>query len=307
MTTAQKRTVRRTAHVRTAEKILGGPLEETLKDYLNERGTMSDLAKAVGVQKATVNYWIMRLGINYERVAYDGADEVVRVMSREEAEVADAAIESGLEADDVASLDSETFDAFDEFRSRPERSAGVDNLTEREIRWVQAVRKDEALGAALDAKERERIDFGGYVKLIAELVELGIRFDDLAQLSASDVQLLAHIKEIGGERRDFMSLTEEAVEQLRKFTKQGMGIEDFADFDWRTLMTFNRLRGSQIEIDELATLTRDDLDMLGTVRDQGWTDAAKLKSDLDTLRQVREAGLDDQQKLNAARIFMGTA
>ena len=44
------------------------PLERLLPEMVNERG-LSATAEALGVSKATVGYWMLKLGINVRRVA----------------------------------------------------------------------------------------------------------------------------------------------------------------------------------------------------------------------------------------------
>ena len=44
------------------------PLEALLPDLINERG-LSATAQELGVSKATINYWLLKLGINVRRVA----------------------------------------------------------------------------------------------------------------------------------------------------------------------------------------------------------------------------------------------
>ena len=44
------------------------PLERLLPELINERG-LSATAQALGVSKATLGYWLLKLGINVRRVA----------------------------------------------------------------------------------------------------------------------------------------------------------------------------------------------------------------------------------------------
>ncbi len=44
------------------------PLENLLPEMVNERG-LSETADALGVSKATLGYWLLKLGISVRRVA----------------------------------------------------------------------------------------------------------------------------------------------------------------------------------------------------------------------------------------------
>ncbi len=44
------------------------PLEKLLPELVNEKG-LSDTASELGVSKATLGYWLLKLGINVRRVA----------------------------------------------------------------------------------------------------------------------------------------------------------------------------------------------------------------------------------------------
>ena len=93
--------LRETKAVTEAERILDGPLRDVLRTKLNEPGiTVSSIAKDVNVQKATINYWMAKLGINYGRVAHY-FDEVVRILSQEEAQLLDVVLEKGLTTEDL--------------------------------------------------------------------------------------------------------------------------------------------------------------------------------------------------------------
>ena len=87
--------LRITKAVEDAEKKLGGPLRETLHARLNEPGeTVASISKEIGVQKATINYWMAKLGINYGRVVHY-FDEEVRILSPEDARLLDAVPRDG--------------------------------------------------------------------------------------------------------------------------------------------------------------------------------------------------------------------
>ena len=294
MNTASRRIIRETDHVRNAERFLGGRLEDTLKPYLNETGTMSDLASAIGVQKATVNYWIMRLGIKYARVAYDESEEV-RVYSREEAETADAAIESGLAAEQLESIDRATYDAFTEFQQSDRHATADYNLTARDIELLETVKEvgERVRDISDDA------DFPECLKAAIELSEQGIDPAVLQKLTRSDIQTLAHLKSIGAKKRDVINLDSDSIDHLRNFEDKGLRLEDFADFNIRRLRALKRAGHAGLDLEQVAALTPEDLDLLDAIRQAGWNDESKLRADLNLLEAVRKAGLDSQTKLDA--------
>ena len=296
MTTTSRRIIRETNHVRSAERFLGGRLEDTLKPYLNEVGTMSDLASAVGVQKATVNYWIMRLGIKYARVAYDENEEV-RVYSRDEAEVADAAIVSGLDAEELGSIDRTTFDAFAEFQQSDRDMSSFRDLSTRDLKTLEAVKQMGDDIRDIDDDD----DFPALLKSAVELSRRQILPEDLRQLTLNDVQIISHLKGIGAEKRSVMSLGPDSIDHLRNFDAKGLTPEDFADFNIPRLRALKRAEDAGIELEDLAKLTREDLELLDAIRQAGWDDNAKLKSDLELLNDIRDAGLGDPEKLDAAK------
>lgn len=294
MTTATRRIIRETDHVRNAERFLGGRLEETLKPYLNETGTMSDLANAVGVQKATVNYWIMRLGIKYARVAYDETEEV-RIYSREEAEAADAAIESGLDADQLAGMDRPTYDAFREFQQYDHSASEYRDFSDWELRLLETIRQ---VGDRIQ-DVKDDVDFPECLKAAVEMTDRGIASADLQNLTRSDVQSISHLKSIGAKKRDVVNLDSDSIDHLRDFEDKGLRLEDFAGFNMRRLSALKRAENAGMSLEQFAALTPEDLDLLDSVRQAGWRKESKMKSDLNLLDTVRQAGWDDEAKMRA--------
>ena len=240
MTTSHKPTIRPTAHVRRAEKYLGGPLDETLKPFLNEHGTMSDLAKAIGVQKATVNYWIMRLGIKYARVAYDD-DEVVRVYRREDAEVADAAIESGIDAGDLEQLDSTS---MAEFKANGSDNAATANLTPEDLELLGTVK----------GKSFRSVDFEGFslrkLQDCQRLEDAGISLSKLADMSLADLKRLA-------------SMGSEDVQMLDTLRSAGWDDAHRMEDDLKMLETVRKAGWGS------AATAQEDMDLLQSVKDKG--------------------------------------
>ncbi|MQG08818.1 MAG: hypothetical protein FI675_00155 [SAR202 cluster bacterium] len=58
-----------------AEKKLRRPLERALPEMVNEYG-LTGAAKRVGVSKATLSYWLLKLDIEIRRVALAKGEEI---------------------------------------------------------------------------------------------------------------------------------------------------------------------------------------------------------------------------------------
>ena len=59
---------RKTKLIQRVEKEFSRPLERLLPEKVNEVG-LSGTAEELGVSKATLGYWLLKLGINVRRVA----------------------------------------------------------------------------------------------------------------------------------------------------------------------------------------------------------------------------------------------
>ena len=59
---------RKTKLMQRVEKEFQRPLERLLPEKVNEIG-ISSTAEELGVSKATLGYWLLKLGINVQRVA----------------------------------------------------------------------------------------------------------------------------------------------------------------------------------------------------------------------------------------------
>ena len=59
---------RKTKLMMRVEKEFDSPLERLLPDLVNDRG-LTATADTLGVSKATLGYWMLKLGINVRRVA----------------------------------------------------------------------------------------------------------------------------------------------------------------------------------------------------------------------------------------------
>ena len=58
-----------------AEKKLRRPLERALPEMVNEHG-LTGAAKRIGVSKATLSYWLLKLDIEIRRVALAKGEEI---------------------------------------------------------------------------------------------------------------------------------------------------------------------------------------------------------------------------------------
>ena len=58
-----------------AERKLRRPLERALPEMVNEVG-LTGAAKRIGVSKATLSYWLLKLGIEIRRVALAPGEEI---------------------------------------------------------------------------------------------------------------------------------------------------------------------------------------------------------------------------------------
>ena len=68
---------RKTKLMLRVEKDSGRPLEELLPERVNDIG-LSATAEELGVSKATLGYWLLKLGISVRRIAVS-RDEVVEI------------------------------------------------------------------------------------------------------------------------------------------------------------------------------------------------------------------------------------
>ncbi len=74
--------VRKTKKMAAVEDRFHQPLEKLLPEMLNEQG-LSGTADTLGVSKATLGYWLLKLGIEIKRVAISRGEtvEVKRIHS----------------------------------------------------------------------------------------------------------------------------------------------------------------------------------------------------------------------------------
>jgi len=74
---------RKTKMMQRVEREHQRPLERLLPEMVNEIG-LSETAKELGVSKATISYWMLKLGINVRRVALAPGEtlEVRRISDR---------------------------------------------------------------------------------------------------------------------------------------------------------------------------------------------------------------------------------
>ena len=60
--------IRKTKKMKAVEDRFNQPLERMLPEMITEQG-LSSTAEQLGVSKATLGYWLLKLGINVRRVA----------------------------------------------------------------------------------------------------------------------------------------------------------------------------------------------------------------------------------------------
>ena len=65
----------KTTKMLLAERKLRRPLERALHEIVNEVG-LTGAAKRLGVSKATLSYWLLKLGIEIRRVALAPGEEI---------------------------------------------------------------------------------------------------------------------------------------------------------------------------------------------------------------------------------------
>lgn len=70
-----ERMLRKTKKMLDVEKRLRRPLERAIPEMLNEFG-FTETAKQLKLSKATLNYWMLKLGIEVRRVALAPGEEI---------------------------------------------------------------------------------------------------------------------------------------------------------------------------------------------------------------------------------------
>ncbi len=76
--------MRKTVKMKVVEADFGDTLEVILPRLIAKYGTQVEVAEHLGVSKATLAYWILKMGFRVERVLLK-PDEIVKVVKREEA------------------------------------------------------------------------------------------------------------------------------------------------------------------------------------------------------------------------------
>jgi len=66
---------RKTPKMLAVQKRIGSPLEKVLPEMITDLG-QSGSAEELGVSKATVGYWLLKLGIEVRRVALGPGDKL---------------------------------------------------------------------------------------------------------------------------------------------------------------------------------------------------------------------------------------
>ena len=249
--------LRMTKAVERAEKELGGPLREALRTKLNEPGvTMSSIAKDIDVQKATLNYWMAKLGINYGRVAHF-FDEEVRVVTQEEGRVLDAILEMGLSADDLDEFDPEGERVM---RRLEELGVPVKELSELSASQVVALRRLARLG--LNDDQIDLIDTG-MLDSLSKLLREGVSSDDVANLSRKDVDFINNIRSEGVDVDELSGIGDDWLVLIREAKLDPRSI---ASIDADMIGVMGRVRERGIELDEIDALTSDELALIKQLR-----------------------------------------
>ena len=70
-----ERMIRKTKKMLDVEKRIRRPLEKAIPEMLNEEG-FTETAKQLKLSKATLNYWMLKLGIEVRRVALAPGEEI---------------------------------------------------------------------------------------------------------------------------------------------------------------------------------------------------------------------------------------
>ena len=181
--------LRSTPAVERAEETLGGPLREVLRQQLNEPGiTVSSIAKEIGVQKATVNYWMAKMSINYGRVAHY-FDEEVRILSQDDARLLDAVLDMEASIEDIENLNPE-----DRKTLRRLEALGIPatDLAAMSASQIVAMRRLARLG--LDDEQIDLID-AGTLEAIGRLTREGVTKDMVASINRAEIDFIVNARD----------------------------------------------------------------------------------------------------------------
>lgn len=68
--------MQKTKLILRAEQQIGQPIETALPRLINSQG-ITDTAAQLGVSKATINYWMLKLNIQVQRIALMPDDTII--------------------------------------------------------------------------------------------------------------------------------------------------------------------------------------------------------------------------------------
>ncbi len=248
--------LRATKAVTAAESTLGGPLREVLRHKLNEPGiNVSTIAQQVNVQKATINYWMARLGINYGRVAHY-FDEVVRILSQEESELLDVVLEKGLTADDVAETDPEAAKSLRRFQ---ELGIPIDELAAMNATQIVALRRLSRMG--LTDEQIDLID-AGTLETIAKLTSEGISSNEIASLTRDEITFMNNAREQGIDPGALTDVGNEWLNLIRESKQRGVSADELGRLTQDELALIEKIRNKKRSNPDQTTATLGMLDFI---------------------------------------------
>ena len=244
--------LRMTKAVEEAERKLGGPLREILHSRLNEPGeTVASISKEIRVQKATINYWMAKLGINYGRVAHY-FDEEIRILSPADARLLDAVLEMGISADDLDDLNPE---ADRTMRRLEELGVPLKDLAELNASQVVALRRLARLG--LTDEQIDLID-AAMLDALAKLMVQGVSSEDVSQLSQADIALIKQARSAGIDVDELSNVGTDWLAFIRASRRRNMDPQTLANVDSDAIGALERARDRGIS---LGAFLRESLEM----------------------------------------------
>ena len=254
--------LRSTEKVERAEEILGGPLREVLRERLNEPGeTVSSIAKEIDVQKATINYWMAKLSINYARVAHY-FDEEVKIVSQETSALIDAVLEAGITEEEL-----DTFNPDDGETLRGLKAKGIPASDIAQMSPSQIVALKRFLGLGLT---NEQIDLivAGNLATLTNLSEKGLSADDLASLTDREIEFIKRARQESIDLEELADIGLEWLELIRDAKKRDVEPSAMAAVDPDSIAVLNRVQARGIDLDQLDDMTEADLSLLKKLRER---------------------------------------
>ena len=252
--------LRSTEKVERAEEILGGPLREVLRERLNEPGeTVSSIAKEIDVQKATINYWMAKLSINYARVAHY-FDEEVKIVSQENSALIDAVLEAGITEEE---LDAFNPDDGETLRGLKEKGIPASDIAQMSPSQIVALKRFLGLGLT-----NEQIDLivAGNLATLSNLSKKGLSADDLASLTDREIEFIKQARQESIDLEELADIGPEWLELIRDAKKRDLEPGAMSAVDPDSIAVLNRVQARGIDLDQLDKVSADDLILLDTLR-----------------------------------------